>query len=176
MQTRRQLAATAAILSLLLAGCGTIRTHRNLDQPAHEILSTGVGGTIFRLNKVGDLPNAFGGRDIWGGKTDKGFAEMKLAAIDGPVLTLEVLDVNKNPTETVMDRYKPFQNRNAAVNVDASTSVTIGNEGASPYLTKLDTSKQKDITVAGIRVTFTDVQEYSVQFTLEDSYSKKSRR
>ncbi len=156
-------------IALLVTGCGTIRTHRSLDQPTGAVLSTGVGGTIFRLNKIGDLPNAFGGRDIWGGKTDRGFAEIRLAAIDGTVLSIEVLDVNKNPTETVMDRYKPFQNRNAT-NVDVSTSVSLGDQsGFRPYLTKLDTAKQREITVAGIRVTFTDVQEYSVQYTIEDT-------
>jgi hypothetical protein len=155
--------------SVALSGCGTIRSHRHIEQPLGSSLTTGIGGTIFRLNKTGDLPNAFGGRDIWGGKIDKGFAEMKLAGIEGTVLTLEIIEINKQSSETVMDRYKPFQNRNAAVSVDVDNTVTIGNqEHPKPYVVKFDTTKQKDIVISGVRVTFVEVQPYSVQYTLEN--------
>ncbi len=155
--------------NIALSGCGAIRSHRNLDQPAGSRLTTGIGGTIFRLNKTGDLPNAFGGRDIWGGKIDKGFAEMKLAGIEGAVLTLEILDINKQSSETVMDRYKPFQNRNAAVTIDVNNTVRVGNnKHQKAYVVKFDTTKQKDIVISGVRVTFFGVQPYSVQYTLEN--------
>jgi hypothetical protein len=58
------------VATLAMPACGTIRSHRQVEQPLASDLTTGVGGTFFRLNKVGDLPNAFGGRDIWGGKVD----------------------------------------------------------------------------------------------------------
>ncbi|MBW2596218.1 MAG: hypothetical protein JRC93_09630 [Deltaproteobacteria bacterium] len=157
------------IVSLSISGCGTIRSHRNLEQSMGSVLITGIGGTVFRLNKTGDLPNAFGGRDIWGGKIDKGFAEMKLAGIEGTVLILEITDVNKHSSETVMDRYKPFRNREATVNVDVDNTVTIRNiEHPKPYMVRFDTVKQKDIVISGIRVTFSEVQPYSVQYTLEN--------
>ena len=128
------------IIILLISGCGTIRSHRNIEQSMGTVLTTGIGGTVFRLNKTGDLPNAFGGRDIWGGKIDKGFAEMKLAGIEGAVLILEVIDVNKYSSETVMERYKPFQNRNAAINIDIDNTMTIGNqEQPKPYIVRFDT-------------------------------------
>ncbi len=162
----------AVALTTLVAGCGTIRTHRQIQQPVESVLTTGVGGTIFRLNKVGDLPNAFGGRDIWGGKVDKGFAQMKLASIDGDILTLEVLDIDRQSSETVMDRYKPFQ-QDTTVNVDVQTSTSIGAQDyPKPYEIRFDTRKQKDITISGIRVTFIEVQPYSVQYRLEDVQSK----
>ena len=157
------------IVSLSMYGCGTIRSHRNLEQPMESVLTTGIGGTVFRLNKTGDLPNAFGGRDIWGGKTDKGFAEMKLAGIEETVLILEIIEVNKHSSETVMDRYKPFQNRNTAVNVDVDNTITIGNqEQPKPYIVRFDTAKQRDITIGGVRVTFSVVQPYSVQYSLSN--------
>ncbi|MBU0559963.1 MAG: hypothetical protein KKG93_10390 [Bacteroidetes bacterium] len=156
-------------MSLAISGCGTIRNHRNLDQPKGYVLTTGIGGTVFRMNKTGDLPNAFGGRDIWGGKIDKGFAEIKLAGIEGTVLILEIMKVNKNSSETVMDRYKPFQNRNAAGNVDVDNTITIGNqEQPKPYIVRFDTAKQRDIVISGVRVTFSEVRPYSVQYSLED--------
>ena len=65
----------SVLINVVLSGCGTIRSHRHLEQPLGTSLTTGIGGTIFRLNKTGDLPNAFGGRDIWGGKIDKGLGK-----------------------------------------------------------------------------------------------------
>ena len=157
------------LINVVLSGCGTIRSHRHLEQPLGTSLTTGIGGTIFRLNKTGDLPNAFGGRDIWGGKIDKGFAEMKLVGVEGTTLTLEILEINKHSSETVMDRYKPFQNRNAAVSVEVDNIVTIENqEYPKPYVLKFDITKQKDIVISGVRVTFSEVEPYSVQYTLEN--------
>lgn len=159
------LAAAAVSLS---AGCAEIRTNRQLEQPVGAALSSGIGGTLFRLNKVGDLPNAFGGRDIWGGKVDKGFAEMKLVGIEGQTLVVDVIDVNRQSTETVMDRYKPFQ-RNAVVNVDVQNTIVMGADQSSrPYRINLDTTKQRDIVISGVRVTFVEVQSYSVRYTLEN--------
>jgi hypothetical protein len=160
---------TFIALFFIVSGCGTIRSHRNIEQPIDITLTTGIGGTIFRLNKLGDLPNAFGGRDIWGGKVDKGYAEMKLSSIDGKVLSLEVIDFNKQTHETTMDRYKPFQNRSATVNVESESKITIeGTKDTRPYVIKFDTEKQKDIVISGVRVTFIDIQPYSVSYTLED--------
>jgi hypothetical protein len=156
------IAATSVI------GCGEIRTHRQLEPLPSATLVTGIGGTLFRLNKVGDLPNAFGGRDIYGGKVDKGFAEMKLAGIDDQMLLLDVTDVTRQSNETVMDRYKPF-NRNNLVNVDVHQSVTIGGADVSkPYRINLDIRKQQELTISGIRVRFLEVQPYSVRYSLED--------
>ena len=157
------------LASLSTSGCATIRSHRSLEQPTGATLTTGIGGTVFRLNKTGDLPNAFGGRDIWGGKVDKGFAEMKLAGIEGAVLMLEILEINRQSSETVMDRYKPFANRNAAINMDVHNTINIGNqELPRPYLVNFDTAKQREIVISGIRVTFSEVQPYSVRYSLEN--------
>lgn len=169
MKTQTLVLLIFIMLNLWLSGCGTIRSHRNLEQPTGAILTTGIGGTVFRLNKTGDLPNAFGGRDIWGGKIDKGFAEMKLAGIERTILVLEVIEVNRQSSETTMDRYKPFQNRNAHVTVDVDNTITIGNqEQPKPHVVRFDTAKQKDIVISDIRVTFCEVQPYTVQYSLEN--------
>ena len=157
------------IVCIEMSGCGTIQSHRVVEQPTGSVLTTGIGGTIFRLNKKGDLPNAYGGRDIWGGKIDKGFAEIKLVSINGTVLGLEIFDVNKDSSETTMDRYDPFGNKNADINVDVDTNVTIGNTPQpKSYFVSFDTAKQKDIVISGVRVTFLEVQPYSIKYTLDD--------
>ena len=194
--TNKSLLAIMLSLTIIVAGCGTIRSYRIIEQPTGQSLSTGVGGTIYRLNKVSDLPNAYGGRDIWGGKTNRGFAEVKLIGIDGAVLTLEVTDISINSTETVMDRYKPFADVDVSANVtnrykpfadvdvsanvrnrykpfadvDVSANVTHGGSSVpESRVTKLDTAKQPYLNIAGVRVTFTDVSEYNVQYTITDT-------
>lgn len=153
---------------LLTAGCGAIRSHRQVEQPLGSQLVSSVGGTLFRLNKLGDLPNAFGGRDIWGGKIDKGFAEVRLVGIDDQVLILEVIDVSRHSSETTMDRYKPFQQR-GLFNMDVQQSVTAGpGESPTPYRVRLDTSKQQDIVIAGIRLRVLEVQPHALRYQLED--------
>src|SRR5437879_11224811 len=108
--TWTRLVQTSLIAALAFtAACGEIRSHRQLDQPLGSQLTTGIGGTVFRLNKSSDLPNVFGGRDIYGGKVDRGFAEIKLVGIEDQALILDVVDVSRQSSETVMDRYKPFQ-------------------------------------------------------------------
>ena len=165
MKERTPIVILLIVTSLLMFGCSTIRTHNNLEQPTGSVLTTGIGGIIFRLNKTGDLPNAFGGRDIWGGKVDKGFAEMKLAGIEGAVLLLAITDVSKHSTETTMDRYKVFENQNESVDVD--TTVIVGNqEQLRPYIVRFDTNEQRDIVIGGVRVNFSEVQPYSVQYSL----------
>lgn len=157
-----------SVAAFLLAGCGTIRSYRKVEQPLGPQLTSAIGGTIFRLNKVGDLPNAYGGRDIWGGKVDKGFAEMKLVAIEDQTLILDVIEVSRQSSETTMDRYKPFQQR-GVVNVDVQQSVTISSgQGPTPTRLRLDTRRQRDIVISGIRVNFLEVQPYSVRYILED--------
>lgn len=152
----------------LTAACGAIRSYRQVDQPLGPQLTTGIGGTVFRLNKLSDLPNAFGGRDIYGGKVDKGFAEMKLAGIEDQTVILDVIDVSRQSSETTMDHYKHLI-RPGVGNVDVQQSVNVGgSQGPAPTRIRLDTRKQRDIVISGIRITFVEVQPYSVRYALED--------
>ena len=52
-----------ALLLGVLASCGTVQTHRQFEQALGSQLVVSVGGVIVRMNKIGDLPNAFDGRD-----------------------------------------------------------------------------------------------------------------
>lgn len=133
-------------------------------------LTTGIGGTIFRLNKVGDLPNAYGRRDIYGGKVDKGFSELKLMAIKDQILTLEVTDLNKSSSETTMDRYKPF-NQNAVISAQVQNNIQLGAVDNAPQSQRFDfdLNKQKEFVVSGIKVYFLNVQPYSIEYRLEDT-------
>ena len=165
---------TATIaLSFILMGCGSINQYRQLDQESRSDLTTSIGGTIFRLNKSSNLPNVIGKADILGGKVDRGYAELRLSSIKDGVLTLEVTEFNKSSAETTMDRYKPLQgNALQQVNVEQNININESNQPNS-YKFEFDPKKQKEIVISGIKVTFLDVQPYSIRYVLEDIQNKK---
>ena len=159
-----------ALAVALIVGCGTVREQRLVVQPLDTRLTASVGSTIFRLNKRGDLPNAFGGRDIYGGKVDKGYAEVKLKAVrEERYVDLVSFDVGRDSTETTMDRYK-----NPLVRVDVSQTINIGpTSGDAGLLVSVDTAREKEYVLSGIRVMFLEVRPSSVVYTLEDLQARK---
>jgi hypothetical protein len=157
------------VVALFATGCATVREHRALSQPENQKLTASVGSSLFRLTKKGDLPNAFGGRDIYGGKVDRGFAEAKLVRIreDG-LVDLLVFDVNRESSETTMDRYG---HRPA---VDVSQTVNIGTPDSSGGIpVTIDTKAEKEYVLAGVKITFVEVRKSSVVFTVQDQQPNK---
>lgn len=154
------------LLVLLISGCATIQSYNKLEQPEDKVLTASIGSTIFRVNKSSDLPNVFGKADLWGGKVDKGFTELKLKGIiEEGNLILQVSDVYLSSTETTMDRYEPFNQKK--VEVSASSEINIG--GAStPEQTvfEFDPKKEKSLVIGGVRVTFIEIKPYSVMYKL----------
>lgn len=167
--TARATAGFAVVIVVTLAsGCAAIRVHRQVDQPLGPELTTGIGGTLF-LNKQSDLPNIYGGRDIYGGKVDRGFAEMRLAGIEGQTLLLDVVDINRQSSETTMDRYGHLISP-GLVKMDVQQSINLGatTSASAPTRIRLDTRKQRDLVISGIHVTFVEIEPYSVRYTLKD--------
>lgn len=155
----------ALILSVSLVACGTIQQYRNLDQPPGQPLTASVGGTVFRLNRMSDLPNVAGKADLYGGKVDRGFAELKFYGVnDKGEILLSVTDINKTSSDTTMDRY------GGRPTVQVQTNVAVGpsNSDAGTRFA-FDPKKQKELVIAGVRVVFLEVQPYSVTYRLEDT-------
>ena len=161
--TLRQILVFASVI--VLAGCASVRDLRYLSQPQNKQLSASPGATLFRLTKKGDLPNAYGARDIYGGKVDKGFAEVKLLSIsEEGVLELLVFDVSKDSTETTMSRYGFGQ----GFNFNMSQTVNIGGSGELGVKATMDTRKGREMVVSGIKITFTEIKPSYLTYTLED--------
>ena len=155
------------LLGILSAGCATVRTHRTVLEPMGTELTASVGSSIFRLNKQRDLPNMWGGRDIYGGKVGRGFAEVKLVGIseDGKVEVL-VFDVNKDTTENTLDRYIFGVNQQK---VDVTQNVSLGEEPSDGGVAvMIDPAFEQDFVVSGVKITFHEVSKSSVVYTLED--------
>lgn len=152
---------------VVVSGCANVRqpiqSYRLFEQPVAQMLTASVGSTLIRMNRQSDLPNVYGGKDIYGGKVDRGFIEVKLVGILGTELTLSVSDVNRQPSETTMDRYvtHPVVNVSQTVNLTSS-----GQEG---MLVKLDTEREKEFVVGGVKITFKDVRASSVTYRIDDS-------
>jgi hypothetical protein len=159
----------ATLVTLFAAGCATVRDLRVLSQPENQTITASIGSSLFRLTKKGDLPNAFGGRDIYGGKVDLGFAEAKLVGIrDGGLVDLLVFDVSRASSETTMDRYV---HRPA---VDVSQSVNIGTtDYAAGIPVTIDTKSEQEYVLSGVKITFIEVRKSSVVFTVKDLQPNK---
>ncbi len=152
---------------IFMSGCvpmNPIANYNNLEQPENKVLTASVGSAIFRMNKTADLPNLYGKADIYGGKIDKGFTELKFKGVknDGN-LVLQVMDINKSSTETTMDRY--LQSK---VNVSANSSIR-ASEDSNPDLTTFEfkPQKEKSLTISGVTITFMEVSDYSIKYVLK---------
>lgn len=153
------------ITTIVFISCGSIQNYRNLDQPSNQPLITSIGGTVFRLNRFSDLPNVFGNADLWGGKIDRGYVELKfLGFTEKGEIIFSIIDINKSSSETTMDRYKNQPTIQVQTNVDILSSSP--QEGTKFIF---DPSRQKDIVIAGIQVIFTDIKPYSISYFIKDT-------
>ena len=160
-------------LALLATACSAVREHRNLLQPVGGQLTASVGSSLFRLNKQRDLPNMWGGRDVTGGRVSRGFAEVKLVGIPGErKAEVLVFDVNADNTETTLDRYF----FGVGADVDVTQNVNFGDgssERGIPVTVDLDV--EASLVVSGVQITFVEVGQNSVVYTLKDLFSSTDK-
>ena len=93
---------------------------------------------------------------------DRGFVEVKLVNISGSDLTLSVTDISRLSSETTMDRYVTRSSVSVAQTINLSNS---GQEGA---IVKLNTTREKEYVVSGVKITFRDVRDSLVVYLIED--------
>src|SRR5215475_11711768 len=87
------------VVALTIAGCAQVQQRQQLAEPVGPVLRTPVGGTIATIIKDRDLPNAFGGADIYGRKVDAGSTRIIYRGrnADGSVLVEQVdVDIQSN--------------------------------------------------------------------------------
>ena len=169
MTSRKFVITSIMVASIAISGCAAVKqpiqTYHNFEQPLATTLTAGVGGIIFHMSKSADLPNALGGKDIFGSKVDKGYAEIKLVGIEGSVLVLEIIDTNLQSTETAWDRNMMYKAYKTVTGDKTDTK----QEQPKSNILRFDTAKQKEIVISGVRVSFLDVQPYSVSYALQDT-------
>lgn len=160
------LAVGMVVLGLVLTGCGTIKNYNQLAQPTDKDLATYVGGTVFKIARSSDLPNAIGKADLYGGKVFRGYTELRYQGMTGDgKLILRVTEVETHSTETTMSRYGASSGSFSGYSSGGGgvySNVTVYNppQGSTqilpPNSTDLafDATKEKELVVAGIRVLF----------------------
>ena len=87
------------VVASMVVGCAQVQQRQQLAEPVGSVLRTPVGGTIVTITKDRDLPNAFGGADIYGRAVDAGFTKLvyRGRTADGSVLVEQVnVDVQSN--------------------------------------------------------------------------------
>jgi hypothetical protein len=90
----------------LMAGCSSIKQYENLDQQTNTGLRTFTGGEVFKLERSSDLPNVIGKADVWGGKVDRGYLQLRYLGVQpNGYLGFAVIDAQTNSNETTMSRY-----------------------------------------------------------------------
>ncbi len=157
----------ALIAIILLTGCGTVSEHQSIAQSQNELQTASIGSTLLHVSKQGDLPNVFGGADIYGRKVDKGFTDVKLKGIrDGSVIELLVFDVNRESAENTLDRSLQNQNVSQTVNVDRN------GEGVGIPVA-INTKVEKEYVISGIKITFVEVRPSSVVYKIMDMKTVK---
>jgi hypothetical protein len=93
-------------LVVLLLGCASIKTYEDIRPNIGGPYRAFVGSKIYSINVTQDLPNAFGGADIFGGKIDKGKKELTfLGMADDGFLIFNFYEVEIRSNETTMSRY-----------------------------------------------------------------------
>lgn len=168
----------ALTLALALAGCGaTIQTYDRLSQDTGRELSTHVGGQVLRVQRTQDLPNAFGKADVFGGKVNRGYTELRYQGItsDGR-LVFRVTEVETESTETTMSRYGGSTSTLNAQRVGNNVYGTVttydaprgSTERLPPNTTEfaLDPKKTKELTIGGIKVLVINASETSLAYQL----------
>jgi hypothetical protein len=95
-----------ALTHLLLLACSSVHSYEVLQQATGTTLRASVGGKIFRIERSSDLPNAYGKADVFGGKVDRGFLELRFVGVsDDGRLVLRITDIETRSNETTMSRY-----------------------------------------------------------------------
>ena len=164
-------------LFFILVGCGTIQAYEHIRQGVGQPLSTHVGGQVLLIQRTSDLPNAFGKADIWGGKVNRGYTELRYQGLapDGR-LVFRITEVETESTETTMSRYggstATFNTHRSGNSSYGTVSVYDAPRGSTdrlpPNTTEfaVDPAKTKEFTVGGVMVHVINATEASLAYQL----------
>ncbi len=169
------------VVAFFLIGCTTIQTYERLQQSTGSDLSTYIGGSVFKLDRTSDLPNAFGKADVFGGKVNRGFTEVRYQGLtQNGKLVFRVTEIETQSNETTMSRCAPgisSINMNTSYSPYSSNTYgtlvyqppPIGKTEILPPNTSefvIDPSKTKELNISGVRVEILGFDEQSLRYRL----------
>ena len=166
------------VLVTAFAGCGaTIQTYEQVGQDTGRELSAHVGGQILKIQRTSDLPNAFGKADVFGGKVDRGYAELRYQGLapDGRIV-FRVMEVETESTDTTISRYGGSTSTLNAQRIGNSVYGSVTSYDAPRGSTErlppntaqfaFDPNKTKECDVAGTKVQIITATEKSLTYQL----------
>jgi len=186
--------AGLTVIFFALSSCAATQNYQELAQSTDQILQTEIGGEIFRVVNTRDLPNAFGGADIWGGKVESGFIQVRyMGMTDDERAVFRRIDVEIQSDETTMSRYgvaRTYTTSNTygsvtARNTGFGTATATGS--ATTYTTgttilprksttnvlppnavefAVDPLEQKEFTLVGITVNIIEATPFNLTYRL----------
>ena len=170
--SRNKFKTVAILLSMIFLGsCVTtpIRSYLNLNQTLDKELYASVGSVIFRLDRTSDLPNAFGGADIYGGKIDGGYSEVRLIGGGAELLIFESVDIFKSSMENTLQRYGDLDQgtNNTTVNIKNSDISKQGPEPVSRTI-ELNLDITSIIAISGHLIKITDFDGVNLRYIISE--------
>lgn len=165
-------------LIIVLSGCGaTIKTYEHVSQETDRILTTHIGGQVLKIEKSSDLPNAFDKADIFGGKVNRGYTELRYEgfAADGRLI-FRVTEIETESSETTMSRYggstSTLNAQRNGDNVYGTVTTYDAPKGSTERLPpnttqfSIDLAKTKEFTIGNIKVSVVSADETSLTYRL----------
>ncbi|WP_067866814.1 hypothetical protein [Neptuniibacter marinus] len=120
------------VISVLffLTACGaSIQTYESYSKTAGILQTASIGGELYRVNKEKDLPNAFGKADLFGGRLNAGYTELRFMGLtpEGHII-FRLIDIDIESNETTMSRYGT-----STTTVNSNTTANASVYGNSAY-------------------------------------------
>lgn len=165
------------LISVFSSGCVGIPVGSEIQSyslPVQELnkpMLASAGSVLLRINKTSDLPNIYGRADIYGGKVDRGFTEVRLLGGDGKTrLTLSITDVEKASSETTMERYQPYmtaQQGGSPVNVTTNVNTVQGQSSVPSSVVTADLNDTNFIAVGSYLIRFKKFDGVNLTYLIE---------
>jgi len=147
-----------------------------------------LGSELYRINKTRDLPNAFGKADVWGGKVNEGYSELRFMGLtnDGKII-FRLTDIDIESNESVVTRYSVSRstiNSNTTANASAYGNTAYGSANTNTTVSHYEKPKatitqlppntiefvfdpnEKMLPLEGITIEILEVKTYSISYVL----------
>ena len=177
-----------AVISFVSACGSTIQNYNHVSKETNVIQTTSIGSELYRIKKQKDLINAFGKADIFGGKVDAGYTELRFMGLNqnGDII-FRLTDIDIESNESTMSRYSintATVQTNTTVNASTYGNTVYGNANSTSTIrqhnkpearvTQLPANTvefsfpfdKKKLELESIDVEIISVSEYSIKYTL----------
>lgn len=162
-----------AALSLLATGCSSISAHEEMVQRQGAMITTNVGGQVFKINRSSDMPNAFGKADVFGRTVNRGYTELRYGGKQDDKLVFHVVEVETYSNETTMNQSAmrtTYTNYNGGYSSSTSYGQDKGYTRSLPANTvtfAVNEERARQFVVSGVIVSVVNSDEISMTYTLQ---------